>query len=168
MKIECEVKWAEEAGIDETVKHAVIMELARRIEDRLYAKLEEETSNKLAEMIDALLMKLTERFMNKEIKVTDKWGDVQEKYENVEELLKSKFDTFLEAKVSRKGEASKSCGYGNSYDTITRIEYFIDKQIDYRRDGILKELTAVVDDRINEKKKELTAEIGKRIAARLA
>lgn len=167
MKIECEVKWVEEASIDDTVKHAVIMELARRIEDKLYTKIEEETSNELADMIDNLLMKLTDRFMNKEIKVTDKWGDVQETHENVEELLKSKFDDFLAAKVNRKGETPNSCGYGNS-DLITRIEYFIDKQIDYRKGGILKELTMVVDDRIDEKKKELKAEIAKKIAARLA
>jgi len=166
MKIECEVEWALEESVDDAVKHAVVQELARRIEDKLYAKIEKDTSNALASMVDGLLMKLTERFMNREILVTDKWGDVQEKYENVNELLKAKFDGFLEEKVNRKGESNKSCG--SSYDSITRIEYFIDKQIAYRKDGIVKELTRIVDDRIDEKKKELTAEMAKKIAAKLA
>jgi len=168
MKIECEVEWALEERVDDAVKRAVIKELAGRIEERLYAKIEKETSNALAKMVDDLLMKLTERFMNKEVLVTDKWGDVQEKYESVNELLKAKFDGFLEAKVDRKGEPSKSCGYGSSYDQITRVEYFINKQIDYRKDGIIKELTRIVDDKIDEKKKELTAEMAKKIAAKLA
>lgn len=168
MKIECEVEWALEESVDDAVKHAIVQELARRIEDKLYAKIEKEASNEYAKMIDDLLMKLTDRFMSREIVVTDKWGDIQEKHESVEELLKYKFDGFLGEKVNRNGETSKFCEYNGSHDLITRIEYFIDKQIDYRKDGIIKELTRIVDGRIDEKKKEFTAEMAKKIAAKLA
>lgn len=173
MKIECEIDWVdEEDSIDETIKSAIIEKASNKTVNRLVARivdggydaLEKRASAALGTHIDDLMVKLTERFMDKEIIVTDNWGDVQEKHESVNELLKSKFDEFMTQSVDSKGKPTTSCSYGKSR---TRVEYLIDESIRAFSHTMSKDISAEMDKKLEEKKALFMAEAGARMAEKL-
>lgn len=165
MRIECDVDWVDrDETIDEAVRNAVIERLVDKVSNEFYPEIEKQASARLAASINELLAKLTDRFMNKEIIVTDNWGDVQEKHANVNDLLKTKFDAFLTQKVDKNGN-SGSCSYGGA--KYTRIDFFIDQRIKEHADRITKQIASEMDAKLASKKAEFMAEAGVQIAKKL-
>jgi len=165
MKIALEVNWADDHGnIDRTIKNAVVDRIAQTVSTELYPSIEAEVAERLADMVDALLNKLIDRFMNREIKVTDKWGDVTAEFESVEELLKTKFDDFLTQKVDKEGKATDSCGYRSRY---TRLEWVVDERIKKHQDSITQTIGAQMDEKLEAEKEAFLARAGKQLAEKL-
>ena len=157
MKITCEIDWIDEdESLDEALQQRVIDQvvkaIAAKFSNDMFKEVEEKASHELAEKVDALQTKLLERFTNKEIRVTDRWGDVKAEYENVDELLKSKFDKFLTERVDRNGYTSTSCYTDKPY---TRLDFVLDKRV---KDASEK-LTKQIADEVDQKLKKKTAEI---------
>ena len=150
MKITCEIDWIdEEESLDEALQDRVIAEvvkaIANKFSDEMFKEVEKKASAELAAKVDDLSTKLLDRFTNKEIVVTDNWGDVKEKYENVPELLKAKFDAFLSQKVDKNGIVSNSCYTKTPY---TRLDYVLDKRVKDQSDALTKQIVAEVDTKI--------------------
>ena len=168
MKIECEIDWFDddESTIDDAVRDAIIQQTVTRLVKGKYDELEKQVSTKLATEIDELMLKLTERFMNREIVVTDNWGDVQEKHESVNELLKSKFDEFMTMSVDKKGAPTSSCSYGRAQPR-TRVEHLIDARINAFSAEMTKSIASVMDTKLKAAKAKFMAEAGARMADKL-
>ena len=171
MKIECEIDWfgeEEDISIDEAIRSAIIEKTVKIMVSKLinkgYDNVEKQTSDALATHVDDLLFKLTDRFMNKEVKVTDKWGDIQEEHESVNELLKTKFDGFLTAAVDHQGKVVTSCSYGKKQ---TRMEYLIDQRLDALSSTMINSIAAIMDKKIEAKKAVFMAEAGAKMAEKL-
>jgi hypothetical protein len=169
MKITCEIDWIdEEATIDDVLKNEVISKvvehIALKFNNDMFKEVEKKASKELARKADSLMERLMERFTNKEIRVTDAWGDIKEEYENVNELLKGKFDGFLTESVDGNGKTASSCSYGKTY---TRLEYVLDKRIKEQSDNLTKEIVSTVDKKIEEQKKAIHQQAIEKIAKKL-
>jgi LPS O-antigen subunit length determinant protein (WzzB/FepE family) len=163
MKIECEIDWISDQSLDSGIRDVIIESITNKLEDRFYKQLEKNTSDQLAVRIDELLNKLVNRFMNKEVVVTDNWGDVKEKHENVNELLKQKFDRWLTETVNDEGKPmSTSCSYGSKRHT--RLEYFIDERIKDHQKRITKEIFATINTKLKEAQEIAIKDASEKIA----
>lgn len=157
MKIECEIEWVpEDSNLDEEIKSKILSKATEKVKDTIYKDLEKRASDALAGHIDDLMAKLTDRFMNREIVVTDKWGDQVETHESVNDLLKSKFDSFTQIHVDSKGNpVSRSCSvYGKQ---TTRVEYLIDTQLNKLVEGLMTTVERGIKEAVNKIKEEATA-----------
>lgn len=165
MKVSCEINWIDEDdSIDEVIKDAIVGQVVTKVSNQLYNKIEREASEKLSNRVDELLTKMVDRFMNKEIVVTDNWGDIIEKHESVDELMKSKFDKFMTQKVNKEGKSTDSCSYGDKY---TRVTFLIDNRIKDHANRITKEIALEMDKKLKEKLESIKTEVGKKIAEKL-
>ena len=169
MKITCEIDWVgEDATVDDVLKEevigAVVQHIAKRFSNEMFKEVEKKASDELAAKADGIMTRLIDRFTKREIKVTDAWGDVKEEYENVDELLKSKFDKFLTQTVDRNGKSVSSCSYGDKYK---RLDYILDKRIKERADELTKEIVASVDKKIETQKAKIHQLAIEKIAKKL-
>jgi uncharacterized protein YllA (UPF0747 family) len=166
MKVNCEFEldWIDE---DETIDSEIEKRLVRAVIDKMPKSImegiEKKASDLMADKVDSTIDTILDRFMNREVMVTDRWGDVQEKYESVNELLKSKFDAFVSQQVDKNGTPTRGCSYGKVY---TRIEHLIDTRIQekaskFTRD-ILVGVEAQLEKHMNEQIKKGTEEAFKK------
>ena len=130
LNLEIELDWIdEEMNLDETVKQHVIEAVVNRVQEGIEKKVE----NKINQTIDtAVLAKINEKtetlfneFMDREICISDKYGDKIKVYPNMSALIKERFDNFMEQTVDEKG-ATYDGNYGNKHK---RIYFIIDKQL---------------------------------------
>jgi hypothetical protein len=165
MKINCEIDWVGEGEeLDGLVVDRIVDAVVDKVSKGLYERVEREASEKLAFHIDELLNKLTDRFMNKEIAVTDSWGDIQEKHDNVNELLKRKFDKFLTQMVNSDGKAVNSCSYG---EKNTRLHWLLDNRIAKHSDKITKEMASTIESKIKAMKEEVMTKAIAKVVGKL-
>lgn len=141
MKVNCEFEldWVDEnETIDSEIENRLIDAIVEKMPKSIFERLEKQASDKMAERVDVTIDTILDRFMNREVMVTDKWGDIQEKYESVNELLKSKFDEFVSQKVDQNGRPMKGgCSYGKTY---TRIDHLIDDRIKEATEAFVKKV----------------------------
>lgn len=139
------------------IRDGVIDQCVKLLEPKLFKSIEEMVSNRLNEIVDKKIYDFLNTFLtDKEIIVTDKWGDVTKRYETGKELLKEKFDSYINHPVDNDGkEMRKTCGY-SGYSS--RIEYLISKSLkdDFRR--VKKETINQVNKKLEETVKNIKAE----------
>jgi hypothetical protein len=158
MKVSCEFEldWVDE---DETIDSEIEKQLVRAVIDKMpksiMESIEKKASDLMADKVDSTIDTILDRFMNREVMVTDRWGDVQEKYESVNELLKSKFDAFVSQQVDKNGNPVKGCSYGKVH---TRIEHLIDARIQEKAGEFTKKILVGVEEQL---KKHLNEQIKK-------
>jgi macrodomain Ter protein organizer (MatP/YcbG family) len=158
MKVKCEFEldWVDDdQTIDSAIEERIAGAIADRMPENIFEKIEKQASNQMAERVDATIDIILDRFMNKEVMVTDRWGDIQEKYESVNELLKSKFDNFVSQKVDQNGHPVKGCSYGKEY---TRIDHLIDERIRVATEAFVKKIMDGIQSQL---KKHLNEEVRK-------
>lgn len=164
MTVEIELDWIGEDGtVDDVVKQEIAGHVAKKISDDSNDQLMCAAEQRVAERIDAFVNDILNRFMNHEIRITDNYGDTKARYDNVEELLKERFDTFLTETVdSRDGSVYRDrCGYGKG---TTRIDYLIDNRIKNQTDKFMKDVVDEVDKKIKE---ALSSEMKKKLSDNL-
>ncbi|MHC5062094.1 MAG: hypothetical protein ACYTFK_13600 [Planctomycetota bacterium] len=158
MKITCEIDWLdEEESVDEAlqkqVMEKVVETIANRFSNDMFLEVEKKASAELAQKVNELSDRLLDRFTNKEIIVTDGWGDIKEKHASVGELLKHKFDEFLTHRVNERGESSRSCSYSSK--PYTRLDWMLDKRVNEAEKELTKRIAAEVDGKIKAKAAEM-------------
>ena len=156
MKITCEIDWVSEdqaATLDDILKQEVIdkvvAHIATRFSKEMFKEVEKKASDELAARVNEILNKILDRFTKRQIKVTDKWGDLRAEYEDANELLKSKFDDFLTEKVDKNGHPATSCYTTTPY---TRLDFILDKRIREESDKLTSEIASMVGKKIEAKK----------------
>lgn len=82
MKVICELDWIpEDSSIEEEIENRIVKEAAsiaiKNFSENVIKKIEERSSASFAKKVDELCDGLLDRFMNREIMVTDNWGDVR-------------------------------------------------------------------------------------------
>ena len=126
IKTEIDIAWIdEEQSVDDAVRESLIGAVVTQIEGKLLDGIKKQATDRMLERVDQLIDQILHNFMDREVQVTDKWGDVIERFESVNELLKGKFDGYLTAQVDRNGKPTKGC----AYESKTRIEHEIDTRI---------------------------------------
>lgn len=130
LNLEIQLDWIdEEMNLDETVRQNVIDSVVNKIQKNVEAKVEKEINatidKTIVDKINQKTEELFNEFMNREITISDTYGDKLRCYENVNALIKERFDNFMTQTVDDKGNAYDG-NYGTKYK---RIYYIIDKQL---------------------------------------
>lgn len=149
MKVNLEVEIDfidEEYRLDDQIKHAVIDKIAGLANRDLTHSIKKHALRKIDERVDDWINEQLEKFCDRRIEITDKWGDTQEHHESVTEMFKAKFDEFFNASVDEKGKTEKSCSYGTR---TTRVEHMLDKKAkEYLKkitDGMERNISNAID-----------------------
>lgn len=160
--LEIDIDWIDEdSNLNDQVKEEIISTIIGRvnksIENTVKPKIEEKIDGMIVEKIDGLVSSIFAEFMDKEVNITDQYGDVITSHENVYAVIKSRFDTFMTQPVDSKGN-SDSSRYGN---TTTRLHFIIDKQLKDFADDFTTTAVKQVSAEIKEHVKEgLTTKLG--------
>lgn len=162
LNLEIELDWIdEESNLDETVRQQVIDAIVGKIQKSVEAKVESKINDTIDKTIVDKINTMTENifndFMNKEICLTDNYGSKVKCYNNVYEIIKERFDNFMEQTVDEKGNT-----YTGSYGTkYKRLTFIIDKQLqDFAKDfttNAVKQVSAEIKLHVQE---GLTTKLG--------
>jgi len=163
MKITCEIDWVEDGNLDKGIQQVIIDRVVEVVVAKSMEKFSREVSDKLATRADEMISGILEKFMTREIVVTDNWGSVQDTFESVDELLKSKFDEFMTVRVSSNGTTMK----GTSCGGVSRVEYLLDNKIRNARDAIQNQVVQEADKMIRSLKEAAAKEAALQIVEKL-
>lgn len=130
LNLEIELDWIdEEKGIDETVKEQIIKGIMSKIGDKIISKIDEKVNNVIDETIVSKINERTDAlftdFISRPVTLSDNYGSKIKVYENMEQLIKERFDNFMVQNVDDQGRTSES-SYGQKFK---RLEFIIDKQL---------------------------------------
>lgn len=130
LNLEIELDWIdEEMNLDDTVKENVINSVVNKIQKGVEEKVEKSINATIDKTIVDKINEKTDQmfndFINREISVSDSYGSTIKTYEKLSDLIKERFDNFMEQTVDEKGNATNS-----SYSTKhKRIYFIVDKQL---------------------------------------
>lgn len=156
LNISVELEWLGEDGdLDAEVKQEIISGVKNAISRDCLAKVEKEASAQInqainesisvaKEAIEQKAIKFADDWLEKEVTVTDKWGDVQDCL-TITDLIKRTFDGLMEKKVNNEG--SFDVGYGNGTRLIT---WLTDKRVQDVVQEKLKGINKDIDRQITE------------------
>jgi Zn/Cd-binding protein ZinT len=162
LNLEVELDWIDdEMNLDDTIKQNIIDAVIKKIEKNVESQVEKNINKTLGETIVNKINEMTENlfndFMNKEISLSDRYGDKIEVYPNVKALIKKRFDNFMEQTVDENGKTYEG-SYGTKYQ---RIYYIIDKQLKSFANKFTEDAVKTVSSEIKEHVKEgLTTKLG--------
>ncbi|EMQ4317186.1 hypothetical protein [Yersinia enterocolitica] len=156
LNISVELEWLGEDGdLDAEVKQEIISGVKNAISRDCLAKVEKEASAQINQAINESIsvakkaieqkaIKFADEWLEKEVTVTDKWGDVQDCL-TITDLIKHTFDGLMEKKVNNEG--SFDVGYGNGTRLIT---WLTDKRVQDVVQEKLKGINKDIDRQITE------------------
>jgi len=172
INVSVELDWIEEDGsIDEEVKSELINGIKRAISQQCLAKVEKEASTQINAAIEKAIAKATESIEQKaidfaddwlenEVEITDKWGDVK-KRATIKDVIKSAFDKTLEKNVDKEGRFSD--GYGRSSTSL--ISWLTGQKV---QDVVQEKLQTLNKDIDNQITKAVNAGIRKNVSDKFA
>lgn len=164
LNLEIEVDFIdEEYNLVDTVKQEIIASVANTVRHGLKENIRRQVSKRVSVNIDRWIMEQLHLFCDRQIKITDKWGDTTEHHESVSEMFKAKFDEFFNASIDKNGNTLKSCSYGGN--RVTRI----DQMLNQKAEEYLSKITKDMDSRISraisdEQKKKIEEKIKKHVS----
>jgi hypothetical protein len=164
--ITVDIDWISEDGsIDKEIQDAIINQItskfSAKVEGEIVKAAEQQISSKVSNVIDQKVSEITENLLAKKFDLVDRWGDVEQKDVTVKGMLKKRLDSFLEEKVDKNGNPSRS-GYG---ETTTRLDYVIRKNIDYEMENKIKSAASEIKKKLEEYiTTTLKAQIGENVA----
>jgi hypothetical protein len=166
LNIEIELDWIDEdSTIDDVVKEQIIEGVVNKINDttldNIKKKVDQIIDKTIVDRITEHTDSLFDDFMSKRVQINDKYGDTIKSYENVTEVIKTEFDTFMTKTVDDKGRDYD--GYGKKY---TRLEFIINKQIKEFADKFTTDAVKKVSDEIKTHVQNgMTQKLGKELMA---
>ena len=109
LNLEIELDWIDdEMNVDETIRQNVIDTVVSKIQKNVESKVEDKINMTIDERILSKIDEMTENlfnnFLNKEVVINDKYGDVLKTYSSVNEMIKERFDNFLTQQVDGMSE----------------------------------------------------------------
>lgn len=167
LNIEVEIDWMgdENGGTtpDQIVKGEIVNAIVNKLSDGFKKQVENEAMILVREKLNIHVNEMLQNFMTRPVVITDRYGDVKERHENVNEMVKEQFDNFLIERVDKDGRPVKeSCGYGNS--TFTRIDWTIERKVTSQAQDFMKKVVEQVDAQL---KKSLDAAVREKVSAAL-
>jgi CRISPR/Cas system-associated endonuclease Cas3-HD len=146
-KCEVEIDWIdEEDNLEDKVKREIAREVVKQIKEKDFDPILNMATETLKEKVDALAQETLDKFMDRKIVITDKWGNIEEQYGNVDELLQDKFDNYILEEVDSNGKPNpkKNC----SFNGTPRIIHTMDRKIKAACDKFSESVLYDVDKRI--------------------
>jgi hypothetical protein len=162
LNLEVELDWIDEdMNLDETVKQNVIDAVVNKVQKGIEEKVEKKINDTIDTIVVSKINEKTEalfdEFMNREICISDRYGDKIKVYPNMSALIKERFDSFMDQLVDEKGNISDS-NYGTKYK---RVNFIIDKQLKDFANKFTDEAVKTVSAEIKEHVKDgLTNKLG--------
>lgn len=156
LNITVDLEWLGEDGdMDAEVKHEIISGVKNAISRDCLAKVEKEASAQISAAIQESIgaaklaiqekaIKFADDWLEKEVTITDKWGDTQDCL-TITDLIKRTFDGLMEKKVNDNGE------FSDSYSGNTRlINWLTGKRVQDVVQQKLKGINKDIDRQITE------------------
>lgn len=171
LNIQVEIDWLEEDGsIDDVVKEEIISGVKRSISQQCLAKVEKQASTEIdkaisesiksaQETINKKAIEFADNWLEKEVTITDKWGDKQDCL-TITDLIKRTFDDLLKKKVNDRGEFTND-GYGG----MRLIDFLTGQRV---RDVVSQHLKGINSDIEKSIKAEVENGIRKGVATKFA
>ncbi|EKN3986981.1 hypothetical protein ACTD34_004385 [Yersinia enterocolitica] len=153
LNISVELEWLGEDGdLDAEVKQEIISGVKNAISRDCLAKVEKEASEQINQAINESIsvakkaieqkaIKFADDWLEKEVTVTDKWGDVQDCL-TITDLIKRSFDKTLEKKVDSSGN------FNNDYNSMPLVKYLIGQRMEELVQAKIKPLQKDIDNAI--------------------
>lgn len=175
--IEVEVDWIKESfydedgdcigamTIDDVIQEKIVSSIVEKMKGKISEAIEKSARDKINFGIDSLLDDTLRSFMDRQIKITDRYGTVKKSYEDVEEMLAEKFDEFITQKVDGKGQPVTGCGYG---DDGTRIDHLIEKKVSAYKESFDKKIVSASEAIADKIKKQITEQTNNEIQKQVA
>lgn len=127
IKAEFEIDYIRE---DETIDGHILRKAIEKVMDgfgdKMKERIQNEVDNAFAQRINAFIEDILSGFLDRNIVITDRYGDEVARYESAREMLKEKFDNFLSERVTDNGEVAKERN-GCHSSSKPRIEYLVKK-----------------------------------------
>ena len=138
INVEFDLDWVEdEDTIDSAVSRKIIDKAVSKVGENIIEAIKKNVDNQLANKIDDYLQTVLTGFMDRNIIITDKWGNEVSRYESVNEMLEERFDNFMSEEVDSNGKTSKQRGC--SVNGSPRIDHLARKHIDSKINEITVE-----------------------------
>jgi hypothetical protein len=162
LNIQVEIGWlSEEGNLDKDVKDEIVNRVVESVSTKVIGEVTDASIGKIGEQIDALVAATFDEIMNREIMITDQWGDPRKAYKSTKDMIKDRFDGFLFEKVNDSGQAS-------SYGDATRFDYIVKRHLRNLSEKWTKEAVAEVTQKIKEiLSDDLKASFGERVLGML-
>lgn len=153
LNISVELEWLGEDGdLDAEVKQEIISGVKNAISRDCLAKVEKEASAQINQAINESILvakkaieqkaiKFADDWLEKEVTVTDKWGDVQDCL-TITDLIKRSFDKTLEKKVDSSGN------FSNDYNSMPLVKYLMGQRMEELVQAKIKPLQKDIDNAI--------------------
>ncbi|HDL7946542.1 TPA: hypothetical protein PXP79_003916 [Yersinia enterocolitica] len=153
LNISVELEWLGEDGdLDAEVKQEIISGVKNAISRDCLAKVEKEASAQINQAINESIsvakkaieqkaINFADEWLEKEVTVTDKWGDVQDCL-TITDLIKRSFDKTLEKKVDSRGN------FSSDYDAMPLVKYLMGKRMEELVQAKIKPIQKDIDDAI--------------------
>lgn len=132
MKLNLEVELDfidEQMSLDETVKQNIINGVVEKIQAKVEKQVTEKIENAINETTEKRINQLTDSlfadFMNRPVTLRDPYGRDLKCYDNVEAIIKERFDNFMTQTVDEEGNTTTS-NYGR---TMPRVTFVIQEQL---------------------------------------
>ncbi len=151
LNITVDLEWLGEDGdMDAEVKNEIISGVKNAISRDCLAKVEKEASKQINEAITASIasakktieqkaIQFADDWLEKEVTVTDKWGDVQDCL-TITDLIKRSFDKTLEKKVDGDGNFTN-----DSYHSTPLVKYLMGKRMEELVQAKIKPIQKEID-----------------------
>lgn len=151
LNITVDLEWLGEDGdMDAEVKHEIIKGVKNAISRDCLAKVEKEASTQINQAINESIaaarkaieqkaIAFADEWLEKEVTLTDKWGDTQDCL-TITDLIKRSFDNTLEKKVDSNGNFTN-----DSYNAIPLVKYLMGKRMEELVQAKIKPLQKDID-----------------------
>ena len=158
-EIKANIDWLEdELSLDETIQGKIIEAVTAKIQAQIVTDVAAQVNKTINDRVNELVSETFARIMSKEITVTDQWGDVKEKFPNIEDAIKTRFDKFLLEFVDNDGKTS------TSYGGKSRINWMIDDRIKKQSEEFTKKAVTQINEAVKIQLSEaLKNELGERL-----
>lgn len=163
INVEIDLDWIdEEKGLDLSIQEQIIDGVTAQVKAKINKDIEDKVNKIIDEQIVATINKKTEDlfsdFINRPVTISDNYGSKIKVYDTMEQLIKERFDNFMEQPVDAKGQIYTGSSYGSKYK---RVEFIIDNQLKEFADKFTKDAVKTVSEEIKQHVKEgLTNKLG--------
>lgn len=128
------------------IETRIINTVSDKVTKRIFNDVYINACQKISDKVDSFIDEALSAFIDRQIIITDKWGNKVEEYENVREMLEERFDDFMTGSVDSNGKrVKKGCSYGSA---DTKIKYMIDQTAQSQINKFAKGIASTVDNRI--------------------
>lgn len=151
LNITVDLEWLGEDGdMDAEVKHEIINGVKNAISRDCLAKVEKEASTQINQAINESIatakkaieqkaIKFADDWLENEVTITDKWGDVQDCM-TITDIIKRSFDKTMEKKVNSDGNFTN-----DGYNSMPLIKYLMGKRMEELVQAKIKPLQKEID-----------------------